>query len=37
MVLNLFFSYSGWFFILPVPAFPVYDVDGVAAALAVED
>ncbi|GAB0180970.1 calpain-5 [Grus japonensis] len=37
MVSNLIFSYSGWFFILPVPAFAFCDLGGVARALASED
>jgi len=36
MVLNLIFSYSGQF-ILPVPAFAVCELGGVAGALAGED
>ena len=36
MVSDLIFSYTGWFFILPVPAFAFCDLDGVAGALANE-
>jgi len=35
LVSNLVFSYSGWFFILPVPAFAFCNLGGVARALAV--
>ena len=37
MVSNLVFSYSGRFFILPVPALAVCNLSGVAGALAAED
>ena len=37
MVSNLIFFCSGWFFILPVPAFAICDLGGVAGALAGED
>jgi len=37
MVLNLSFSYSGWFSILPVPAFAFCNLGGVAGALTGED
>ena len=37
MVLNLIFSYSEWFFTLPVAAFAFCDLGDVAGALAGED
>jgi len=37
MVSNLIFSYSGWFFILPVPASAFCNLGSVAGSLACED
>lgn len=37
MILNLIFSYSGCFFILPVSAFASYDLGSMAGAVASED
>jgi len=37
MISNLIFFYSGWFFVLPVLAFAVCNLGGVAGALTCED
>lgn len=37
MASNLIFSYSGWFFFLPVPAFVFCDLGGVAGTVASEE